>query len=288
MEALVYLNGELVRLSQARISVTDYGFLYGYGLFETMRAYEGKVFLLERHLARLAAAADKLGFSVVTSDLNAAVAEVLGANGLKNARIRITISIGEGAITPDPQTCKSPTILIVASEYHPMPEQTYQKGYKVIISSIRRHSQSSIAGLKSTNFLESMLARQEARKAGADEALCLNEKGLVAEGSMSNIFIVANQTLQTPDASSGILPGITRGFVMELAAKTGLKVVEVEVTQEALFQAEEVFLTNSLLEVMPVTAIDGRQVGSGVPGAVTTRLAAAYRQSVADAHGTSS
>ena len=288
MDELVYLNGQLLPRGQAHISVMDYGFLYGYGLFETMRAYEGNVFLMERHLARLADAAGKLGFSVAMFDLNSAVREVLRANGLKNARVRITASIGEGTMVPDPQTCKSPTVLIVATEYHPPPEQTYQRGYKVIVSSIRRHSQSSIAGLKSTNYLESMLARQEARKVGADEALCLNEKGLVAEASMSNIFFVDGHDLRTPAIGSGILHGITRGLILELAVKSGLKAIETDITLDNLVHAEEVFLTNSLLEVMPVTQIDGKKVGTGVPGPVTRALALAYRKSVSDSLGAGS
>lgn len=288
MDELVYLNGQLLPRGQAHISVMDYGFLYGYGLFETMRAYEGKVFLMERHLARLADAAGKLGFSVAMFDLSSAVREVLRANGLKNARVRITASIGEGTMVPDPQTCKSSTVLIVATEYHPPPEQTYQRGYKVIVSSIRRHSQSSIAILKSTNFLESMLARQEARRVGVEEALCLNEKGLVAEASMSNLFVVADNCLQTPAIGSGILHGITRGLILELAVKSGLKAIETDITLDNLVHAEEVFLTNSLLEVMPVTQIDGKKVGTGVPGPVTRALALAYRKSVSDSLGAGS
>ena len=280
MSDIVYLNGSLIPRSQARISALDYGFLYGFGLFETMRAYEGRVFRLDRHLNRLARSAEVLGLPLPATDLRSAVMATIQANQLGDARVRIAVSIGEGGIVPDPSTCDQPTVLILAGHYQPYPEQVYEKGFKAIVSSIRRNSQSPLSRLKSANYLESMLARQEARAAGVDEALCLNEKGLLAEASMSNVFLVTNGTLRTPGPGSGILPGITREAILELASSLAISTLEDDVRRDELYQAQEAFLTNSLIEVMPLTEIDGKPVGSGRPGPLTRRLAAAYKRLV--------
>jgi branched-chain amino acid aminotransferase group I len=280
MSEIVYLNGSLVPRSQARISPLDYGFLYGFGLFETMRAYEGRVFRLDRHLNRLVHSAEVLGLPVGMTDLKSAVMATIQANQLGDARVRITISIGEGGMVPDPSTCDKPTVLILAGHYQPFPQQVYEKGFRAIVSSIRRNSQSPLSKLKSANYLESILARQEARAAGVDEALCLNEKGLLAEASMSNIFLVTNSILRTPGQDSGILPGITREAILELAPSLTISTLENDIRLDELFQAQEAFLTNSLIEVMPLTEIDGKPIGSGRPGPLTKRLAIAYKKLV--------
>jgi branched-chain amino acid aminotransferase group I len=280
MSEIVYLNGSLIPRSQARISALDYGFLYGFGLFETMRAYEGQVFRLDRHLNRLVHSAEVLGLPIGVTDLKSAVMATIQANQLGDARVRITISIGEGGIVPDPSTCDKPTVLILAGHYQPYPQQVYEKGFRAIVSSIRRNSQSPLSKLKSANYLESILARQEARAAGIDEALCLNEKGLLAEASMSNIFLVTNSILRTPGQDSGILPGITRETILELASPLGINTVEHDIRLDELFQAQEAFLTNSLMEIMPLTEIDGKPIGSGKPGPFTKRLAMAYKKLV--------
>jgi branched-chain amino acid aminotransferase group I len=280
MSQIVYLNGCLIPRSQAFTSALDYGFLYGFGLFETMRAYRGQVFRLERHLSRLAHSAEILGLPVRALALKGAVMDTIQANQLSEARIRITVSIGEGAMPPDPSTCNKPTVLIVAEHYQPYPEQVYQKGFRAVVSSIRRNSQSPLSRLKSANYLESILARQEARAAGVDEALCLNEKGLLAEASMSNIFLVSDGILRTPGQESGILPGITRQTILELAPQLGIKTLEQDIRLDELPQAEEAFLTNSLIEVMPLTEIAGKPVGSGRPGPLSRRIMAAYKKLV--------
>jgi branched-chain amino acid aminotransferase group I len=280
MSKIVYLNGCLMPLRQASISVLDYGFLYGFGLFETMRAYEGQVFRLDSHLNRLVRSAEVLGLSIGVTDLKDAVMATLQANQLSDARIRITVSIGEGSMVPDPSTCQQPTVLILVGDYHPYPEQIYQKGFRAVVSSIRRNSQSPLSRLKSANYLENMLAKQEARAAGVDEALCLNEKGLLAEASMSNIFLVNDGILRTPTEDSGILPGITREVVLELASQLGISTFEQDIRLDELSQTQEAFLTNSLIEIMPLTEIDGKPVGSGRPGPVTQRLMADYRKLV--------
>lgn len=280
MSEIVYLNGSLLPLSQAMISVLDYGFLYGYGLFETMRAYQGRVFLLDSHLSRLTAASETLGFSVANIDLKTAVADVLQANRLGNARIRIAISIGEGGMIPDPSTCDKATVVILTTEYHPYSEKIYRAGFKAIMSSIHRNSQSPLSRLKSANYLESLLAKQHARSAGVDEAILLNEKGHLAEASMSNIFLVTDSTLLTPAEDSGILSGITRAAILELCGQLSINCHEGIMTLEKLFSAEEAFLTNSLMEIMPLTEIDGKAIGPGRPGPITEKLMAAYKRLV--------
>ena len=280
MSDIIYLNGTLLPRSQASISALDYGFLYGFGLFETMRAYSGHVFRLDSHLARLARSAQILGIPIDVPTLRGAVTDTLRANKLGDARVRITVSIGEGEIVPDPNTCSKPTVLIIAAEYKPYPKQVYQRGFRAIVSSIRRNSQSPLSRLKSANYLESMLARQEARAAGVDEAICLNEKGLLAEASMSNVFLVANGIIKTPDQESGILPGITREMVLELALQLGTRTLEQNITLDELLQAQEAFLTSSLMEIMPLIEVDGKPLGSGVPGPVTQKLMSEYKKLV--------
>jgi len=274
---LVHLNGTLVPRSDARIAALDYGFLYGYGLFETMRAYGGRVFRLDRHLDRLAGSAERLGIPVETPALKDAIVETIRASELGDARARLTVSIGEGGTVPDPASCGKPTVLVVAGQYQPFPDEVYQKGFRAVVSSARRNSQSPLSGMKSLNFLESMLARQEARAAGVDEAILLNERGLLTEASMSNLFLVTAGVVRTPDLSCGVLPGIAREAVLELA----LEAIQMDSLQlDDLRQADEAFLTNSVMEVMPLTEVEGKPVGSGRPGAVTRKVAGEYRETV--------
>jgi len=282
MEEIVYVNGALVPRQEARISPFDRGFLYGYGLFETMRSYGGGVFRLDRHLARLTRSAEKLGLAseLDTYELEQSIYQTLKANKLANARIRLTVSAGEGEMTPDPLVPKEPTVLIMAKSYAPYPRRKYEEGFKAVVSSIRLNSQSPLSRTKSTNYLNNILARREASAAAVDEALMLNERGFVAEGSTSNIFLVAAGKLITPSEESGILPGITREVVLELAHTLGIEAVEGEIPLADLFQAEEAFLTNSLIEVMLLSEVDGKPIGSGRPGPVTRRLMAAYRELV--------
>jgi branched-chain amino acid aminotransferase len=283
MSEIVYLDGSLVPASQARISVMDYGFLYGFGLFETMRAYGGQVFLLDRHVDRLASSAGELGLPVDTEELKKAVIDTLQANKLVDARVRITVSRGEGSMSPDTGASEKPTVLVTAANYHPYPDPTYRKGFSAIFSTIRRNSQSPLSRLKSTNYMESMLAKQEARSAGADEALFLNEKGLLAEASMSNIFLVDGGVLRTPGLENGILPGITRQMVLEMAPRLNIDCIEQGVKPEEIYHSGEAFLTNSLMEIMPLTGLDGKPIGMGSPGPVTGKLREEYRKMVAAA-----
>lgn len=281
MTRLVYLNGEMVPRDQARVSALDYGFLYGYGLFETMRAFGGRVFRLERHLDRLARSTKLLGLAVDIRGLGEAVSETLRANRLVNARVRIAVSAGQGQMPPDPATCGEPTILVLADESRPYPDEAYRRGFKCIVSTIRRNSQSPLSGIKSANYMESLLARQEARTDGVDEALFLSEKELLVEASMSNVFLVCDDELLTPPLGSGVLPGITREAVLELASQQGITAYERDVSLDDLYRAREAFLTSAGIGVMPLTEAGGRPIGTGRPGPVTERLMAAYRKLVA-------
>jgi branched-chain amino acid aminotransferase len=283
MEEIIYLNGDLIPRSQAKLSPFDHGFLYGYGLFETMRAYGGSIFRLDRHLARLHHAAGTLGIAskLTAPDLEKACSDLLKANNLTEARLRLTVSSGEGDIIPNPDTCRGITLFIVARKLMPLPSESYKRGYAAALSSCRRNSQSPLSRLKSTCYLENVLARREAVTASADEALLLNEKGFVAEGSSTNIFIVSGKTLITPSTESGALPGITREAVLELAQSTGIMSMARQVELGELLGADEAFLTNSVLEIMPLTRLDGKPIGSGKPGSLTQQIMSNYRELVA-------
>ena len=286
MAEIIYLNGRLIPRSKAKISPFDHGFLYGYGLFETMRAYDGHIFRLDRHLARLRRSAQSLGLAhdVIASEakqsLETACMETLEANKLVDARLRLTITTGEGAMTPDPNTCSSPTVLVTAQNLVPLPTEKYESGFKAALSSLRRNSQSPLSRLKSTCYLNNILARMEAKAAGCDEAILLNERGYLAEGSSSNIFLVSKGKIVTPALESGVLPGITREAVLEIAQALDIKTVEREVELKELIEADEAFVTNSILELMPLTCLDGKPIGTGKAGQLSKKLMAAYKELV--------
>jgi len=284
MKEIIYLNGDLIPSSEAKLSPFNHGFLYGYGLFETMRSYGGSIFRLDRHLSRLHDGAKTLGIAreLTNFDLEKACYDVLKANNLSDARLRLTVTAGEGDIIPNPDTCSGITVFIVARKLIPPPAESYQRGYKTIMSSYRRNSQSPLSRLKSTSYVENVLARQEARAAGVDEAVLLNEKGFVAEGSSTNIFLLSSQMLITPSIESGALPGITREAVLELAESIGIMTVVKQVELGELLTAGEAFLTNSILEIMALTRLDDKPIGSGKPGPVTQQLMSSYQELVAE------
>jgi branched-chain amino acid aminotransferase len=282
---IIYLNGRFVPRSKAKLSPLDHGFLYGYGLFETVRAYQGHIFHLDRHLSRLRRSAESIDLAkrLTAFNLEAACTKTLEANKLKDARLRLTVSAGEGDMTPDPSTCPSPTVLITAQNLIPLPPEKYESGFKAALSSLRRNSQSPLSRLKSTCYMENILARMAARAAGCDEAILLNEKGYLAEGSTTNIFLASNGDLITPSLESGVLPGITREAVLEIARTANIKTIERQVELKELIEAEEAFITNSLLELMPLTWFEGKPIGSGKAGQLGKKLLAAYRKIVDEA-----
>jgi len=285
MAEVVYINGSLVPRSEARISVFNHGFLYGYGLFETMRAYNGTIFLLERHLERLGKSAKSIGIKLSGVDLSQACRDTLKANGLHSARIRLTVSNGDSDAFPWQEADSQPTVVVTAREYQPFPPEMYEKGFKAGVSSFVRSRCSSLSGIKSTNYLISVLARREVALKGLDEALLLNEDGYIAEGSTSNVFFIKSSGLVTPPLESGILPGITRDMVIGIAGALGISVVDDNITLVDLPQFQEAFLTASTMEIMPLLMIqeqDGKEntYGSGEPGEVTRSLMAAYKERV--------
>jgi branched-chain amino acid aminotransferase len=280
MEEIVYLNGKLIPRSRARVSVLDYGFLFGFGLYETIRAYHGKPFRLDNHIARMRFSANKLGITVRPAEIRQAVKDTVKANSFADTRIRITVSIGEGTITPNLTSCIEPTIAVLVTEYHPPAPEKYRDGFKVIVSNIRRNSLSPVTYMKSANTMEAMLARQQARTKGMDEALFLNEKGFLTEASGSNIFLVKDGNLITPRFETGILPGVTRIVVFEIAKQVEIKVREKYVRLDELLQADEAFITNSLIEIVPVTEVGDKKIGKGKPGPVTKKLMKTYKDLV--------
>jgi len=280
MNGIVYINGNLVPAAEAKIPAFDYGFLFGYALFETMHAYNSTVFRLDRHIQRMVNSANTLGLSLDAVELTNAVQDTVRVNNLQEARIRLTVSAGAGHPVADLASCSKPTVMVVAIPYTPLSPETYEKGYRMVISEIRRNSRSPVAVMKKTDYLESILAKQSARAAGADDALFLNDRGYLTEGTANNIFIVSKGLLKTPPVVAGVLPGITRAVILEMARATAISNKETNIRLAALFTADEVFLTSSLMEIMPVTMIDGQMVGSGRPGPVTRRLMQAFRETV--------
>ena len=287
MAEIIYLNGRLVARYEAKLSPFDHGFLYAYGLFETMRAYNGRVFRLERHLTRLYRSAEMLGLAsrLAPFDLESACLETLQANKLKDARLRLTVTAGEGDMIPDPSTCTDPTVLVSTRSLIPLPPQKYELGFKAVLSSIHRNSQSPLSRLKSSCYLDNILARTEAKISGCDEAILLNEQGYLAEGSTSNILLVNKGMLITPSLESGVLPGITREAVLEIAQALNIKIVERHVELKELIGAEEAFITNSILEIMPLTWLGGKAIGASGVGKLTKDLIAAYRKLVNETIG---
>ena len=276
MDEKVFLNGELIPARQAKVSVFDVGFLHGAGLFETMRAYGGKVYRLDEHLERLLISAKKLAIPVSSKKdaLRDAVAQTLKANGLSEARLRLTVSRG------NLRSEGTGTILITASQLQPYPPEFYEKGISVVISDSKVHSLDLVARHKSTNYLSRLLALRKAQQLKAGEALWFTEMGHLAEGCISNVFLVKDNKLLTPSLDEPILPGITRATVLELAKAENIAVGEQALTIEELIAADEVFLTNSIMEIMPVGRIEKHVVGDGRERTMTKQLTDLYRQDV--------
>jgi len=280
MAEIVCLNGEFLPSEEAKIPVKDYGFLFGYGLYETMRAYEGVPFRLDRHLERLQRSMDFLNIPLKARELKDAILTTIRLNGYLNARVRVTVTAGTGTFAPSLVSCRQPSVLITVAEYIPYAPEVYHGGLRVTVSDIRRNSQSPLPSMKTTCFLESLLAREKARQAGFDDALLLNDQGNLAEASSSNLFLVVGDDLVTPAVGGGILPGVTREVILEICSRESIKAIERDVTFCELISADEVFLTNSMIEIMPVIRVDENPIGRGVPGQITEKLMRLYRELV--------
>lgn len=271
----IYINGKFYPESRAKVSVFDHGYLYGDGVFETLRADGGRVFKLDEHLNRLFNSAQtiKLKIPLTKEEIKEAVKETLKKNRLKSAYIRVSLSRGRGELGLSPKGCSSPNLVIIAKKPKGYPPELYQRGVEVITASTRRSSPPMLfPGIKCTNFLWGILAKIEAEQRGAFEAILLNSQGEVTEGTVSNIFIVKESILITPPTYAGILEGITRNCVIELAKKMGIGVKEETITSYDLYTADESFLTNTSLGIMPVVKVDGRVISKGKPGKITQRL----------------
>ena len=278
----VYLNGQLVTRRRAAISPFDHGFLYGYGLFEVIRIYRGVPFRLERHLSRLRRSAEILNFAASLSrfDLEAACMQTIRANKIQQGIIRVTVSGGPGDPLITAPANRQPTILVTAQPYQPPSSGVYRRGYKAIISQFRRDSLSPLSQVLAVSALGGYLAKQEARDEGAEESLLLNERGSLAGGSSSSVFLVTGHILLTPPLKNGAQPGVTREAVLELASSLGIEAGEWSIKEKDIYQAQEAFLTSSLLEVMPLAQVSGQIIGTGKPGPVTRKLMSAYKKLV--------
>lgn len=281
---IVYLNGRFLPASRACLSIFDRGVLYGDGIFETFRSYDGQLFRVREHLRRLASSGKAVGMALPLSAerLHAALSECLRRNRLRNATLRLTITRGSG--TPGdlaPQADPARTVFITAKQISPpSPSQVRQGVAAVVIRRFRADRRGVPPHSKTTSRLLGLLARREAKDAGAFEGILLNEKGEITEGTTTNVFWVRKGTLHTPPIRAGILPGITRAVTLETARRIGVPVRLETGRPVRLYRAEEVFLTGTSIEVLPVTRLDGRPVGPGRPGPVTRRLQGAFRQTV--------
>jgi branched-chain amino acid aminotransferase len=281
---VVYLNGRIVEPSEARVSAFDRGFLYGDALFETMRAYGGRIFRLQQHLDRLNTSATFLGFdlSMPAEPFSGAVTRTLAASTLADAYVRLTVTRGTGRGLM-PAARDSATVMIEVRPLSPYPARLYEQGAQVIISRYRRDESSPLSNHKITNYLTAILAKREAAAAHCDDALLLNNRGDVAEATVSNVFVVKNGRIVTPPVSAGILPGITRATIMEICRQSSISLSEASLSLDELLAADEVFLTNSLMEIMPVRRVADRPIGAGTPGPVTLDLQEQYRGAAAGA-----
>ena len=275
----VFLDNRTVPESEAVVSVYDHGFLYGDGIYETMRAYGGVVFMLRRHIERLARSASMIGLKLPEEGkIIDAIYQTLGANDLSEAYIRITVSRGKGPIGLDPGLCREPTFIVITEQFRGYPVSCREKGMRLILAKTRRNAIEAVdPKIKSLNFLNNILAKKEAKEKGADEAIMLNTAGFLTEGTVCNIFFVGDGVLFTPSTEAGILDGITRGLVIALAREIGIPVEEGMFRPADLFRATEVFFTNTSAEIMPVASVDN--VGFR-PGEVAGRLSALYRKAV--------
>ena len=276
----IYINGQIVPQEDAKISVFDHGLLYGDGVFEGIRAYNGKIFTLDEHLDRLydSATAISLKIPITKAEMAEAIKKTMKANNLADSYIRLVVTRGVGKLGLDPNKCATPQIIIITDTIELYPKALYEKGLDIVtVTTIRNHFSALDPKIKSLNYLNNILAKIESIQAGAGEALMLNKDGYVAECAGDNVFIFKNNILRTPPSSAGILVGITRNVVMKLATEMGVQVREELMTRYDLYIADECFLTGTAAEIIPVVKIDGRTIGTGKPGKLTLDLLKRYR-----------
>ncbi|HEY7475132.1 MAG TPA: aminotransferase class IV [Vicinamibacterales bacterium] len=286
MSAVVYVNGKIADAEHASVPVFDHGFLYGEGIYETLRTYSRRPFLFDRHMRRLRQSAALMALDVPFSDaeLLARCDETVAAHpGLNQAEayIRILLTRGVGELTYNPAATPKPSLVIIVKPFPVPPDRTFSEGIKVALVTVRRnHPQALNPMIKSNNLINNALAMQEALRQGAEEALMQNQAGELVECSQSNFFVVRRGRVETAPLSAGLLPGITREFVLELAAELGIPGGEARLTPADLDRAEEAFITGTTREVTPVVAVSDRTIGDGKPGKITKELLAAFRRKI--------
>jgi len=275
-----YVNDRYMRKDEASISIYDHGFLYGDGVYEAIRAYDGIVFKLREHLDRLyeSAKSIKIDIPLEKDELGRVVVEVLKKNQLRDGYVRIVVSRGAGRMGVDPRNCPKPTLVVMAESREPLFGEKV-KGISAIVSSLRRTPSWSLdPRIKTLNYLNNILAKIEAIEAGVEEAIMLNEQGYVAETSTENVFVVKNGVVATPHPSLGVLKGITRDVVIRIVKELGYPLEERSITVHELYNADEVLVTGTAAEVVPIAKISGRVVGDGKIGPVFTKVMARFRE----------
>lgn len=277
----IYINGKFYNENEATVSVFDHGLLYGDGIFEGIRAYNGHVFKLKEHINRLfySAKAILLNIPLSHEQVSKAVIDTCRENGIRDGYIRLVVTRGKGSLGLNPKSCHQPSIIVIADKIQLYSDELYQNGLRIITVPTVRNLHSALnPAIKSLNYLNNILAKIEANTAGCEEAIMLNSEGYVAECTGDNVFIVKNSQLCTPPLSAGALYGVTRGTVLDLARKAGIEVFEPNLTRYDVFNADECFLTGSAAEIIPVTKVDDRVIGTGKPGPVTAKLVALFRE----------
>lgn len=288
MSLKIYLDGQLVDENDAKISVFDHGLLYGDGVFEGIRIYNGRVFRLTEHLQRLYACARAICLTIPISieEMEKATVDTVAANGLRDGYIRLVITRGVGSLGLNPYQCPKASIIIIASSIKLYPAESYLNGLKLITCATRRPAPAALSPqVKSLNYLNNIMAKIECLQAGCDEGIMLNEQGYVAECTGDNVFIVKNGEVFTPTISSGALDGITRRAVMGIIKDMGIAIHEVTMTRYDIYTSEECFLTGTAAEAIPAVSLDTRPIGTGKPGAITLKIIEAFKK-LANSEGT--
>src|SRR6202030_3748791 len=277
----IYIDGKFYAEGDAKVSVFDHGLLYGDGIFEGIRFYNGRVFRLEEHLERLWDSARSILLEIPMSQraMTEALLETIRQNDLREGYIRLIVTRGVGNLGLNPEQCKHPSVIIITAQIALYPESVYKNGLTVVTCATRRTNPSALnPAVKSLNYLNNVMARIEANLAGADEALMLNDAGNVSECTADNVFVIKHGQIFTPPISAGALRGITRAVVFEIAAELGIKIHDTNITRHDVFIADECLLSGTAAEIIPVVKVDGRTIGNGKPGPITTRTIARFRE----------
>jgi branched-chain amino acid aminotransferase len=281
MSRQVYIAGKFVPQEDAKISVLDHGLLYGDGVFEGLRSYRGKIFRLKEHIKRLYESAKAIWLEIPISpeEMSDAVNEAIRVNKIDDGYVRLVVTRGAGTLGLDPNRCSNPQIIIIADAISLYPKELYEKGLEIVTVSVQRNHPAALSPrIKSLNYLNNILAKIEGLQAGCIEALMLNQKGEVAECTGDNIFLVRNGVLLTPPLEAGILEGVTRDAVIEVARDADIEVRELPITKHDVYIADECFLTGTAAEIVPVVKVDSRTIGTGKPGPVTRDLEKRFKK----------